>query len=117
MLIKRTVATVLIALLATPTFATNSWVNTAIQQLIVQDGGTPSHPGLVVVIMPANSAYLPSCHTGPVTRFAVDLGRPAGKSQYAMLLAANVAKHNVTIAVNESCVDGYALLRNVEMTE
>jgi hypothetical protein len=105
------------AFLTGTVFADNSWINTPIQTMIVQDQGTPSHPGIVIVIMPTNQLYTPSCQTTLFTRFVIDLSRPASKAQYAMLLAANVAKQNVTIALNESCLEGYALLRNVELAE
>jgi hypothetical protein len=98
-----------------PLFAAASWVNGALDLVLVQDGGTPGHQGIVVVIMQTNSAYLPSCHTAPLNRALVDLSRPAGKSQFAVLLAADAAGRSVNVDLNETCVEGYALIRNVSM--
>jgi hypothetical protein len=67
--------------------------------------------------MAANMTYTPSCHTASAQRFIVDLSRAPGKAQYAMLLAANMAGRNVTVALNETCIGGVALIRNVNIAD
>lgn len=97
-------------------FAANSWNNSPVATLLVQDDGTSVPAGLVVVIMPTDMAYVPVCHVSAArNRFYVDLSRGPAKAQYSMLLAAMIAGRSVNIALNESCLSGIALLRNVDI--
>lgn len=98
-----------------PVFAAAAWFNSPILTAIVQDNGTPGHAGIVVVIMPTNQLETHPCQTTYLDRFIIDLSKPASKAQYAMLLAANAAGRNVTISLNGSCLEGLALLRNIEL--
>lgn len=95
--------------------AANSWTTSAITDVLVQDDGTTNATGLVQVTMPTNMTYVPSCHTGPLNIFYLDLSRAPSKSQLSMLLMASAAGKNVTIGLNESCIGGIALLRNVDL--
>jgi hypothetical protein len=103
--------------ITSPLHAATSWANSDILQLLVQDPDTPSSAGLVVVTMPSDMTYVPGCHTSSVrNRFYIDLSRGPAKAQYAMLLAAKLTGSTVSISLNESCLDGIALLRNVDIT-
>lgn len=113
----RIIAVALAATLASPAFAAASWFNSPIQWAIVQDNGSVNHGGIVVVQMPSNQLYTPGCQTTQLNRFIIDLSRPAAKSQYAMLLAANLANRSVTISLNDACLEGLALLRNIELAD
>jgi hypothetical protein len=106
--------TISVSLIGAPALAANSWITSAILDILVQDDGTAGASGLVQVTMPTNMTYVPSCHTGALNTFYVDLSRAASKSQLSMLLVASAAGKNVTIALNESCIGGIALLRNVD---
>jgi hypothetical protein len=108
-------ACLIVTVSSMPLFAASSWINGALDFVAVQDGGTPGHQGIVIVVMQTNSAYLPGCHTAPLNRALVDLSRAPGKSQLAVLLAADAAGRSVSIDLNESCFEGYALIRNVSM--
>jgi hypothetical protein len=103
--------------MTSPLHAATSWANSDILQLLVQDPDTPSAAGLVVVTMPSDMTYVPACHTSSIrNRFYVDLSRGPAAAQYAMLLAAKLAGRAVSISLNESCIGGIALLRNVDVT-
>jgi hypothetical protein len=108
------VLTIAVSLLGAPAFAANSWITSAIADILVQDDGTTNATGLVQVTMATNMSYVPSCHTGALNTFYVDLSRAPSKSQLPMLLVAAAAGKNVTIALNEACIGGIALLRNVD---
>jgi hypothetical protein len=100
-----------------PLLAAASWINATLDSVIVQDGGSPGHAGIVHVIMQTNSAYLPACHTGAANRIVIDLSRAPAKSQLAVLLAADASGRRVSIDLNESCLEGYALIRNVSLAD
>jgi hypothetical protein len=99
-----------------PIFAANSWSASAIQDVLVQDNGTTNATGLVQVTMPTSMTYVPSCHTASLNIFYIDLSRAPSEAQYAMLLSAFATGQSVTIALNESCIGGVALLRNVDIS-
>ena len=117
MRLGRILAAALATIVTAPAFAAASWFNSPIQWAIVQDNGSPGHAGIVVVQMPTNQLYTPGCQTTQFNRFIIDLSRPAGKSQYAMLLAANTAGRNITVSLNEACLEGLSLLRNIELAD
>jgi hypothetical protein len=94
--------------------AANSWTASPISDILVQDDGTTNATGLVQVTMATNMTYVPSCHTASLNIFYVDLSRAPSKSQLSMLLVASAAGKSVTIGLNESCIGGIALLRNVD---
>ncbi len=99
-----------------PIFAANSWSASAIQDVLVQDDGTANATGLVQVTMPTNMTYVPACHTASLNIFYIDLSRAPSKTQYAMLLSAFVTGQSVSIGLNESCIGGVALLRNMDIS-
>jgi hypothetical protein len=106
--------TIAITVASVSASAANSWTTSLITDILVQDDGTANATGLVQVTMPTNMTYVPSCQTGALNMFYVDLSRAASKSQLSMLLAASAQGKSVTIALNESCIGGIALLRNVD---
>ena len=111
---KAKILPVLLGLLAANAFADPSWRNTPITFILVQDGGTAGHQGIVIIELPTNSMYLPSCHTSTLrNRVIIDLSRAPAKAQLSLLLANNLAGQNVNIDVNETCLEGLALVRNV----
>jgi len=113
----RTVVATFAVLFAAPVFAGGSWANTPIEWAIVQDGGSANHPGVVVVQMPTNQSGTTSCQSAQLNRFIIDLSRPASKAQFAMLLAANATGRNVTITLNDSCLESLGLLRNIQFAD
>ena len=115
MRVSRSFIGIAAALFVTPLFAAASWINGAIDFVLVQDGGTPGDTGIVMVVMQTNSAYLPACHSGLQNRVFIDLSRAAAKAQVAVLLTAQAAGKPVSIDLNESCLQGYALIRNVSV--
>jgi hypothetical protein len=111
---KAKIIPILLAMVAAPAFADPSWRNTPITFILVQDGGTAGHQGIVIIEFPTNSMYLPGCHTSTLrNRVIIDLSRAPAKAQLSLLLANNLAGQNVNIDVNETCLEGLALVRNV----
>lgn len=96
--------------------AENSWTDSRVTRLVAHDDGSANTSGLIAVYMPSAMAWVPACHVGATNKFFVDLSRNPSKAQYAMLLAAATSQQTVTIALNNSCISGVALLRNVEMS-
>ena len=114
MRVKMPLALLIAALLSVPALAAASWTNSQITFVLVQDGGTPSDTGIVIVQMPTDAAYLPSCHTAATrNRVIIDLSRAPAKAQLALLLANQAAGGNIGIDVNETCLQGVALVRNI----
>lgn len=111
---KAKIFPILLGLLAAPAFADPSWRDSPITFILVQDGGSAGHQGIVIIELPTNAMYLPSCHTSALrNRVIIDLSRPAAKAQLSLLMANDLAGRNVNIDVNETCLEGLALVRNV----
>ncbi len=101
-------------------FAVQSWENAKIKQIITHDNGSDNYKGVVQVIMHTNMPddALPnsSCMASPSyykARFVIDLSRDTGSAMYTAVLAAFMANKDVTVTVNDKCVDGMALVRNI----
>lgn len=95
----------------------NNWVATPISRLLAHDDGSGAAGELIVVYMASSMQSTPGCHTGPANKFYVDLSRAPSKAQYAMLLTAVATERSVTVLLNNQCIDGVALLRNVELAD
>ncbi len=102
-------------------FAARSWEDAGIKQILVHDNGSSSYPGLVNVYMHTDMepTTVPSCVTNAAykSHFAIDLSRSGAQAQYSMLLALDMAGKDVTIAVNNACVEGIPLIRNIYTVE
>ncbi len=98
-------------------FSARSWENVKVKQILAHDNGSSNYPGLINVYMHTEmeSSTVPSCVTNAAykSNFAIDLSRPGAEAQYSLLLASYMAGKTVTISVNNSCIEGIPLIRNV----
>lgn len=98
----------------------NAWANASIGEILVHDSGANDYSGRVHIKMTTEMNWIPDCIGGSSyykKSFAIDLSRPAGQYQYSMLLAAKLADKNVTVQLNQNCIAGIAVVRNVSVSD
>ena len=89
----------------------------------MHDNDSAEYKGLVHVIMPtempADALPNPSCITSSAykSRFVIDLSRESGDKMYSTVLAAFMADMPVTITVNNRCVEGIPIVRNIYLNK
>jgi len=101
-------------------FAVQSWENAKVKQVIMHDNGSDNYKGVVQVIMhskmPDDALPQSNCVASPSyykARFAIDLARDTGNAMYTAVMAAFMANKDITVTVNNKCVDGMAVVRNI----
>lgn len=98
----------------------NAWVDADVAEVLVHDNGESDYAGRVHVKMVDGMSWQPDC-IGDSTyynkSFVIDLSRAPGQYQYSLLLAAKLAGKKITVQVNQRCISGIALVRNVSLVE
>ena len=99
-------------------FGANAWVDEQINQILVHDDGSENFSGQVHVTMMSEMSWIPACvNTNAYKKiFVLDLSRGAASAQYSTLLAAKISGKPVTIQINDACINGLAMLRNVSIS-